>query len=224
MVFNLFYCGGEVWDSRPWLELTKSDAGGIAIMEKKANILPVFVEKLYCGAANILKQELLSLGGELAVHKYTVNCKAEYGDVLILATYKEYRQLYKKLAMQHWKLKELGQELKIVIDNILLTQKMQIQILDELGYSKFKDRVLDFNLTGDIIKDLSDFPLRKSDYSEDNIIVFSTQDFLDLKLLQQYILALQSKGYRILVECQHKEEKWVDFFLKPNYVYSLAVK
>ncbi|MGI6225771.1 MAG: hypothetical protein ACOYJ1_05885, partial [Peptococcales bacterium] len=151
-----------MWDARPWLALTKADVAGIAIMEKKANIFPVYVEKLYCGAANILKQELLSLGGELAVHKYAINCKMEYGDVLIFATYKEYRALYKKLAMQHWKLKDLGKELKIVIDNVLLSQKIETQKLDEGGYLKLLSYIRIINPSGDLVKDMGSFSLQSS--------------------------------------------------------------
>lgn len=208
-----------MWDARPWLALTKADVAGIAIMEKKANILPVYVEKLYCGAANILKQELLSLGGELSVHKYTINCKMEYGDVLIFATYKEYRGLYRKLAMQHWKLKELGQELKIVIDNVLSIPKLEVQKLDEDGYAKLLDYVRVINPSGDLVKDMADFPLGSSS-AEKNVVEFDLANFTDLKLLEQYLLAIQSKGYEVLVKCTNQEEKWVKAFFRPNYIWS----
>jgi len=219
MTFNLFYCGGGLWNARPWLELTKADTGGIVIMEKKAEILPVYVENLYCAAANILKQELLSLGGELAVYRYAVNCKVEYGDVLILATSKQYRLLYKKLAMQYWKLKELGQELRIVINNISLTGKLKIQSLDENGYKGLISQALIFQPSGEIIKDLARLPLLEIDSAQSNLIIFNTGDFSDLQVMRQYILAIQSKGYRILVKCRETEEKWVSQFLCPNYVY-----
>jgi len=219
MTFNLFYCGDGLWDARPWLEWTKSDEGGIAIMEKKANILPIYVENLYCGAANILKQELLSLGGELAVHKYAVNCKVEYGDVLILATNKQYRLLYKKLAMQHWKLKNLGQELKIVLNNTLAANKQEIQKVKESQYKVLNDQALVFYPSGNLIKDMAQLPLLDSFSQQDRLIVFEIEDFPDLRLMKQYILALQSKGFGVLVKCSELEERWVLQFLEPKYVY-----
>lgn len=222
MGFNLFYCGAEIWDPRPWLERTKSDAGGIAVMEKKANILPVYVENLYCGAANILKQELLSLGGELSVHKYAINCKVEYGDVLILATYKQYRLLYKKLAMQHWKLKELGQELKTVISNVMSTFEQKTQVLGEDQYRELKMKAQAFIPQGDIVKEMGDFSLLEKNPADPKVVLLATGDYSNLRLVAEYILALQSKGYDILIECAQGEEKWIMSFLRPNYLYPKA--
>lgn len=218
MIFNAFYCGSGLWDARPWLEGTKSDIGGIAIMEKKANILPVYVENVYCGAANILKQELLSLGGELSVHKYAVNCKVEYGDVLILATYKQYRLLYRKLAMQHWKLKDLGQELKLIINNILLAQKENTQILDASSYQDFKILGKKFSPSTDFPKDMASLPLLEATSFTEQILFLNRSDFSDMKILGQYILALQSKGYGVLLESTEAEAPWVTSFLHPNYL------
>ncbi|MFZ7101366.1 MAG: hypothetical protein ACOWWO_01740 [Peptococcaceae bacterium] len=213
MQFNMFYCGGQLWNARPWLDLTKSDAGGSVIMEQKANILPIYVENIYCGAANILKQEMLSLGGEVAVHKYAVNCKEQYGDVLILGTYKEYKLLFRKLAAQHWKLKELGQELKMTINNILAISKdcPQLMAQDALTSVSIK-----FTPTGNLIHDLRE--IRLTDSREDKTIIQINGGGLnDLVLLQQYIYALQSKGCHVFLAGTKPAEELVVNFLRPNY-------
>ncbi|KJS19040.1 MAG: hypothetical protein VR72_20045 [Clostridiaceae bacterium BRH_c20a] len=219
MYFNMFYCGGRLWDARPWFEMTKSDQGGIVIMEKKANILPVYVEKVYCGAANILKQELLSLGGELSIHKYAVNCKEEFSDVLILGTYKHYRFLYKKLALQHWKLKELGQELKITINNIMMSQRLTPERVSESNYQEIKSLALDFKPSGDILKDMAGLSLIERGHSKDKIIVLASGQFTDIIFMQEYILALQSKGYEVLLIGEQAEEKWIVTIFRPDYIY-----
>jgi len=219
MYFNMFYCGGRLWDGRPWFEMTKSDQGGIAIMEKKANILPVYIEKIYCGAANILKQELLSLGGELSIHKYAINCKEEFSDVLILGTYKHYRLLYKKLALQHWKLKELGQELKITINNTILSQRIIPERVSDSKYQEIKGLALDFKPSRDILKDMADLSLIEKSHYKDKIIVLSSEEFDDIIFMQEYIFALQSKGYEVLVTVEPVEEKWIDAIFRPDFIY-----
>lgn len=188
-------------------------------MEKKANILPVYVEKIYCGAANILKQELLSIGGELSIHKYAINCKEEFSDVLILGTYKQYRLLYKKLALQHWKLKDLGQELKIVINNIMLSQRLIPEGVSDSKYQEIKSLALDFKPAGDILKDMASLSLIEKGQFKDKIVVLSSGEFADIIIMQEYIMSLQSKGYEVLLTGGQAEEKWIVAIFRPDYIY-----
>ena len=118
--YNIFYCGGRPWLSGKWMERTGSDPHGIRIMTEKDQIYPIFIENLYFAAGNILKQDLLSLGGDAVVHKFFVNAKVEHGDVLLLGTAKHYRYLQTKMYAQHWGLKELGEDLRVVMENLLL--------------------------------------------------------------------------------------------------------
>lgn len=211
MDFNMFYCGDQLWDGQPWLRQTGSDPGGIAIMEKKANIMPVYIEKVYCGAANILKQEMLSLGGEVAVSKYAVNCKEQYGDVLIMGTYSQYKKLVKKLAAQHWKLKELGRELGITIRNFLWATKEEPVPLNGLG--ELTPSI--FTPSGIITDDLREIQLVEINSNETTLQI---KDFnWEVGLLRQYIYALQSKGYRVLIKKGKMDEALIVNFLRPNY-------
>ncbi len=119
--YNIFYCGEGVWKagaSKGWMELTGSDPHGIRIMMERDQIYPIFVTNIYFGAGNILKQDMLSLGGDVVVHKFFVNGKMESGSIVLLGTAKHYRLFQTKMYVQHWGLKELAEDLKIVMENL----------------------------------------------------------------------------------------------------------
>jgi len=54
--------------------------------------------KLY--AANILKQNMLSIGGDVAVHRHVISGKTETSDCLIMGDLRHYRLLIEKLGIQ----------------------------------------------------------------------------------------------------------------------------
>ncbi|MGI6227040.1 MAG: hypothetical protein ACOYJ1_12385, partial [Peptococcales bacterium] len=93
------------------------------------------------------------------------------------------------------------------------------QKLDEGGYLKLLSYIRIINPSGDLVKDMGSFSLQSSAV-EKNLVELDLANFTDLNLLEQYILAFQSKGYGVLVKCPEQEEKWVKVFLKPNYVWS----
>ncbi|MFZ5945249.1 MAG: hypothetical protein ACOYVD_14185 [Bacillota bacterium] len=215
--FNMFYCGGRLWSSRPWLEMTRSDEGGIAIMEQKSNILPIYVQNLYCGAANILKQEALSIGGEVSIHKHAINCKEQYGDVLILATYRQYKKMLKKLATQHWKLKEIGQGLKVLLENIISASKRETKEIDAIFMAENSSRIKNFAPTGNFVEDMGIYKLLEGE-KEQQILYMRTFDIQNFQQLQEYVAALQSKGYKILVNPANAAEEYVARILGADFI------
>lgn len=123
---SVFYCGPEIWQaakSQMWMDMTGSDVKGVAIMMEKDQIWPIFVSNIYFGAGNILKQDMLSIGGDVVVHKYFINGKIERGDLIILGTAKQHRQLIIKMRTQHWGLKELAEEMRLLIENLALWKR-----------------------------------------------------------------------------------------------------
>jgi dihydropteroate synthase len=54
--------------------------------------------KLY--AANILKQSMLSIGGDVAVHRHVISGKVEFSDCVIMGDIRHYRLLIEKLKSQ----------------------------------------------------------------------------------------------------------------------------
>jgi len=63
-------------------------------------------------AANILKQEMLSLGAECAIARGTVDCSVPFSDVILSGTQKHFALLIKKLKRQPFGLKILAKEIE----------------------------------------------------------------------------------------------------------------
>ncbi|WP_025323138.1 dihydropteroate synthase [Deferrisoma camini] len=98
--------------ARAELERIGADAAGVARMIDKAGFLAIRVEGLKAPAANILKQEMLSLGADAAVARGVVNASVDRSDALILGTRKQVRRLVRKLRPQPFGLKALAAELQ----------------------------------------------------------------------------------------------------------------
>ena len=93
------------------------DRPGIKIMEKKAEILLFEIKDMHVGAANILKQDALSVGADLAVPVGVVTCSQKSVDALLIGTRKHMELLAKKEGAQPFGLKELAKNLKEFLKN-----------------------------------------------------------------------------------------------------------
>ena len=179
-------------------------------MIHKADIIPLFVEHLACPGANALKQEILSLGGEAAVHKHTIDCQQEFTDVLLLGTMKHYRLLIPKLRSQYWKLRQLSADLKILLGNIKKTHLQQIKSVEEEWLTS-----VTLNPTLDLASDLRKFPLLVWDENSPYINLSLAKLWPEDKLLiRTYLLALQSKGYQVIVQPGNEQQKTYLEFLE----------
>ena len=99
------------------LERIGVDSYGIRLMVPKAFFFAVKLEKIRPQAANILKQEALSLGAEAAISRGVIDLKKKRSDVLLLGTEKQYRLLVEKLKRQPFGLAEIAGELKNLLAN-----------------------------------------------------------------------------------------------------------
>ena len=98
---------------------------GIAIMKKKSKLYYFYITKLKTPACNILKQDLLSIGADLAVEKDCIVCKPEYSDALMIVNQKQLKLIVKKMKSQPFGLKSLSYELEEFL-NIKSSSKPQI--------------------------------------------------------------------------------------------------
>jgi dihydropteroate synthase len=85
---------------REEMERIGAHPGGIKIMVPKGLFFGAKLEGVKFAAANILKQEMLSLGGEAALARDIYFGEREVSDVLLLGTQRHYRELIKKLRIQ----------------------------------------------------------------------------------------------------------------------------
>lgn len=106
-------------------ELNKigSDEPGIQIMKQKSEMLYIKLSNVELRAANIIKQEMLSKGGDAAVHKGVSKLEADFSDVFIMGTRRQISNVIKNFAIQPFGLKEVGQELKAVLAAYDLREK-----------------------------------------------------------------------------------------------------
>ena len=97
------------------------DPIGVKLMEGKTLHLNLKVEGIEPRTANLLKQEMLSLGGDVAVDGRGLDCSARQTDALLMGTQKHFEKLIPKLE-QYPKLDSLGQSIKETLKNLSKTQ------------------------------------------------------------------------------------------------------
>ena len=96
------------------------DPIGIKLMEGKTLHFNLIVEGIAPRTANLLKQEILSLGGDVAVDGRGLDCSAIQTDALLMGTQKHFEKLILKLE-QYPDLHPLGLSIKETIKNISKT-------------------------------------------------------------------------------------------------------
>jgi dihydropteroate synthase len=99
-------------DAKKILTSLGVDSGGINILASKMQQHIFYIKDLHVGAANILKQDALSVGADLAVPRGTVIAKTPHVDCILIATGKQLEILSKKELAQPFGLKELAAKLK----------------------------------------------------------------------------------------------------------------
>lgn len=94
------------------LEKMGVETAGIEIMTPKAEHRLVYAQGLDPRAANIVKQEFLSAGGEAAVSWEALNLSEEESKIVMMGTIAHYNRACKKLKMQPFDLDELANEIE----------------------------------------------------------------------------------------------------------------
>ncbi len=87
-------------DARNELKKINVSSQGVEVMATKALGSVIKLTDVKIGAANILKQEMLSLGGDAAVARGVVNGAIEKTDVILLGNASKIKKLIKKLDYQ----------------------------------------------------------------------------------------------------------------------------
>ncbi len=88
------------------------DAGGVSILRDKGKIHLIRIIDLHVGAANILKQDALSIGADLAVPRGTVTALEPKVNAILIANERQLQILAKKEKAQPLGLKALAYELE----------------------------------------------------------------------------------------------------------------
>ena len=103
---------GTISDKKAALKALGVESGGVGIMAKKMELFYFFIKDLKTPAANILKQDALSIGADLAVPGGVILCEKDVYDCILIGTRKHMEVLSKKELAQPFGLKTVATELK----------------------------------------------------------------------------------------------------------------
>jgi len=116
---------GEIHNPKEFLKQLGVESGGVAIMSKKMELFTFCLKGLRTPAANILKQDALSIGADLAVPGGVITCEKSHYDCLLIGTKKQIETLSRKELAQPFGLKKVAKELK----KFLFTPHYPLQIM-----------------------------------------------------------------------------------------------
>ncbi|RLB71327.1 MAG: dihydropteroate synthase [Deltaproteobacteria bacterium] len=94
-----------------------TDIHGVSLMKNKMVHYTLRVGPLPARAANIVKQEMLSVGGDAAVARGVIDCSAPDGPVLLSATRKQFRRFMQKMKAQPFSLPRLAEQIHQVLSH-----------------------------------------------------------------------------------------------------------
>lgn len=112
------------------------DPYGINAMLPKTMNINILLRNKPCKVANIIKQEMLSIGGDAAVHRGSIACSVPSSDILIMGTLKQIAAFAKKIEKQPFGLNLVSRNILEAINNyskqkyILKTSRREILLGD----------------------------------------------------------------------------------------------
>jgi len=121
------------------------DGGGVSILSSKMKLHFFYIRALHVGGANILKQDALSIGADLAVPKGTVLATTSHVDAILIANTKQLKELSRKELAQPFGLKALALELQQFLKSYIPNTPKVMGVInanDDSFYasSRFKDK------------------------------------------------------------------------------------
>lgn len=105
-------------DARSEIQKIGSDPKSIEIMAPKAVSKVIKLENVMLQDAIIIKQDMLSVGGEVAVPKDTFELHDKTGNILIMGNLKQLHDLVGKLNRHYPRLKNIAKELSNVLKDV----------------------------------------------------------------------------------------------------------
>lgn len=115
----------DINDPKAFLATLGVESSGITIIEKKMELIFIYIKELRTPAVNILKQDALSIGAELAVPSGVVTYAKTHYDCLLIGNKKHIEILSQKELAQPFGLKNVARELK----GFLQTKEYSVQIM-----------------------------------------------------------------------------------------------
>lgn len=156
------------------------DQAAYNYLTPKAVFRCIKLKDIPCRWANVIKQEMLSKGGEAAVSRESLYAKGDT-DILLMGTVKHYRMLVEKLQAQPAALKKLGTEIKIILDNLepnQFTMKLPRGKTLEFGHKTHIMGIL--NITPDSFSDSGQYYEEEKAFARALEMVEQGADIIDI--------------------------------------------
>jgi len=90
--------------------------GGIKIMHDEAVFRILRLGDIRAPMANMIKEEMLAVGGDAAVHWRTISCKVKTTDVILFGTLHQYKRFIQKMNIQPFNAKEIAARAQKLLD------------------------------------------------------------------------------------------------------------
>ena len=107
-----------VQDAKKEIQKIGSDPKSIEIMAPKAISKVIKFEDIVLQDAIIIKQDMLSIGGEVAIPKEAFELKEKRADILVMGTIKQLHGLVEKLNRHYPRIKDIAKELSVLLNDI----------------------------------------------------------------------------------------------------------
>jgi hypothetical protein len=104
--------------ARKEIQKIGSDQGSIDIMAPKALFKVIKLEQVVLQDAIIIKQDMLSLGGEVAIPREAFELKKNPAAILVMGTVTQHRDLVRKLQRHYPRIQAIAAELAVVLEKI----------------------------------------------------------------------------------------------------------
>lgn len=102
---------GQISNKKQALKALGVHGGGLNILSQKMELFHFYIKDLPTPAVNILKQDALSIGADLAVPSGVILCEKPFYDCILIGTKKHIEILSKKELAQDFGLKKVAKEL-----------------------------------------------------------------------------------------------------------------
>ncbi len=165
-----------------------SEWEGVVRMVPKAEHFVIKVHNLRTPAVLILKEEMLSKGGDCAIHRDAITHKLERSDVLMMGTQKAFVQVIESLRIQPFGLKRLADEIQTAMENVKRTSPItppDVELPARLRplYSALRERTVIMgilNVTPDSFSDGGLYASREAAIEHGLQMVADGADVLDI--------------------------------------------
>ena len=169
-------------DAARYLEDLQSSPEGRTIMQPKMSHYLVHLDDLDTRAANILKQNMLSIGGEASLPRNVFEFKGQKTSAIISGTRRQFKVLIPKLSHQPFGLTALQSELGALFDSLDLAERGHILALRGREYRLAEHTLVMgiLNITPDSFSDGGRFFERESAVEHGLRMAEEGADILDI--------------------------------------------